>query len=81
VAALSLRLGLADAVAHAIGDTPIVIVDDPYSALDPIRRDRVATRLAARSGQVVISVADDADIPSQATQIWDVRAGAVTVRG
>jgi hypothetical protein len=30
---------------------------------------------------VVISVADDADVPKQATQVWDVRAGAVTVRG
>jgi DNA replication and repair protein RecF len=81
VAALSLRLGLAEAVEQAIGDAPILIVDDPYSALDPARRDHVATCLAARTGQVVISVADDADIPPQATQIWDVRAGAVTVRG
>jgi hypothetical protein len=29
----------------------------------------------------VISVADDADVPAQATQVWDVRAGAVKVRG
>jgi hypothetical protein len=41
----------------------------------------VATRLAARSGQVVISVADDADVPKQATQVWDVRAGSAKVRG
>ena len=80
VAALSLRLGLADAVEAAIGEPPLVIADDPYSALDPTRRDRVARRLAARAGQVVISVADDADVPAQATQIWDVRAGAVDVR-
>jgi DNA replication and repair protein RecF len=81
VAALSLRLGLADAVEGAIGEPPLVIADDPYSALDPSRRDRVATRLADRSGQVVISVADDADVPKRATQVWDVRAGAVRVRG
>ncbi len=80
VAALSLRLGLADAVEAAIGEPPLVIADDPYSALDPTRRDRVARRLGARAGQVVISVADDADVPAQATQIWDVRAGAVDVR-
>ena len=65
----------------AIGEPPIVIADDPYSALDPARRDHVAARLAARAGQVVISVADDADVPAQATQVWDVRAGAVKVRG
>ena len=81
VAALSLRLGLADAVGAAIGEPPLLIVDDPYSALDPARRDHVATRLAARAGQVVISVADDADVPARSTQIWDVRAGAVAVRG
>ena len=46
VAALSLRLGLADAVQPAIGEPPLLIVDDPYSALDPARRDHVAARLA-----------------------------------
>ena len=80
VAALSLRLGLADAVGDAIGEPPLVIADDPYSALDPQRRDLVARRLASRDGQVVISVADDADVPEQATEVWDVRAGAVHVR-
>jgi DNA replication and repair protein RecF len=80
VAALSLRLGLADAVEAAIGEPPLVLTDDPYSALDPARRDAVAARLAGRQGQVVISVADDADVPSSATQIWDVRAGTVTIR-
>jgi len=80
VAALSLRLGLADAVEAAIGEPPLMIADDPYSALDPTRRDRVARRLAARAGQVVISVADDADVPERATQVWDVRAGHLDVR-
>ena len=81
VAALSLRLGFADAVQRALGEPPILIADDPYSALDPERRDRVATRLAERAGQVVISVADDADVPKGATEVWDVRAGSVSVRG
>jgi DNA replication and repair protein RecF len=80
VAALSLRLGLADAVARSIGEPPLVIADDPYSALDPDRRDRVAGRLAARDGQVVISVADDADVPAAATRVWALRAGSVTER-
>jgi DNA replication and repair protein RecF len=80
VAALALRLGLADAVGRAIGEAPIVLADDPYSALDPTRRDRVAQLLAAREGQVIVSVADDADVPAQATEVWELRAGAVTVR-
>ena len=77
VAALAVRLGLATAVEAAIGEPPLLLVDDPYSALDPSRRDRIASILAARPGQVVISVADEADVPPRATAILDVRAGSV----
>ncbi len=46
---------------------------------------RVATasldRLAARGGQVVISVADEADVPPGAAAVWDVRAGGVDAEG
>lgn len=79
-AALCLRLGLAGAVAEEAQEPPLLLVDDPFSALDPDRRDRVAERLAARRGQVVISVADEADVPPAASAIWSVRAGSVTVR-
>ena len=79
-AALALRLGLAGAVHDEAGEPPVVLVDDPFSALDPDRRDRVAARLAARGGQVVISVADEADVPSTSSATWSVRAGEVTVR-
>jgi recombinational DNA repair ATPase RecF len=67
-------------VHDAMGEPPILVVDDPYSALDPSRRDRIARMLADREGQVVISVADEADIPPRADAIFDVRAGAVTRR-
>ena len=80
VAALAVRLGLATAVDAVIGEPPVLLVDDPYSALDPTRRDRIAGILAARPGQVVISVADEADVPAQATAILDVRAGNVIAR-
>ena len=40
----------------------------------------LAEDLAARGGQVVISVADEADLPAGAAAIWDVAAGAVTPR-
>jgi DNA replication and repair protein RecF len=79
-AALCLRLGLAAAVATEIGEPPLLLVDDPFSALDPSRRDRIADRLASRGGQVVISVADEADVPSSSSAVWDVTGGAVTVR-
>jgi DNA replication and repair protein RecF len=79
-AALSLRLGLADAIDRDLGERPLLLVDDPYSALDPTRRDRIAERLAARGGQVVITVADDADVSPLASLVWDVRAGVVEPR-
>ena len=79
-AALCLRLGIASAVTDTLGEPPLLLVDDPYSALDPRRRDRIGERLRDRGGQVVISVADDADVPAGAGVIWDVQAGAVAVR-
>ncbi len=79
-AALCLRLAQATEIAREIGEPPLLLVDDPYSALDPSRRDRLAEDLAARGGQVVISVADEADVPAHAAAVWDVRAGAVSPR-
>jgi DNA replication and repair protein RecF len=78
--ALCLRTGLATAVATELGEPPVLLVDDPFSALDPRRRDQIGERLAARGGQVVISVADEAHVPAVATTVWDVRAGTVTPR-
>jgi DNA replication and repair protein RecF len=78
-AALCLRLGLAKAVESETGEPPVLLVDDPFSALDPARQRRVAEHLASR-GQVVISVFDDALVPENAVAVWDVAAGIVTVR-
>lgn len=79
-AALCLRLGLASAVTGEIGEEPLLLVDDPFSALDPHRRDQIGERLSARGGQVFVSVADDADVPASAHAVWDVRAGTVQPR-
>ncbi len=79
-AALTLRLGLATAVEAEIGEPPVLLVDDPFSALDPRRRDQVGEHLAGRGGQVVISVADEADVPARADAVWDVLGGSVTPR-
>ena len=46
--ALCLRIGLASAVTEELGEPPVLLVDDPFSALDPARRDRLLTRLAER---------------------------------
>jgi DNA replication and repair protein RecF len=78
-AALCLRLGLAEAVTAEIGERPVVLLDDPFSALDPARQRRVSERLS-RAGQVLISVADEAHVPASSEAIWDVSAGGVTMR-
>jgi DNA replication and repair protein RecF len=79
-AALCLRMGLATAVADEIGEAPLLLVDDPFSALDPRRRDEIAGRLSSGRGQVVITVADAAHVPSSADAVWNVRAGHVAPR-
>jgi len=78
-AALCLRLGLGEAIRVEIGEPPVLLLDDPFSALDPVRQREVATRLPGR-GQVIVSVADEAHVPGHADAVWDVSAGEVTVR-
>ena len=78
-AALALRAGLGRTVQDELGEPPVLVLDDPFSALDPARQRGVAEGLSGR-GQVVISVADEAAVPPQADAVWDVRAGAVTER-
>jgi DNA replication and repair protein RecF len=79
-AALSLRLALSAAVGEVFGEPPVLLVDDPFSALDPKRRDQVAEGLPGR-GQVIVSVADEHDVPKGAGAIWHVSSGVVTERG
>ena len=78
-AALALRLGLADAAAAEMDERPVLLLDDPFSALDPDRQRRISERLHDR-GQVVISVADEAHLPKDPAVVWDVEGGTARVR-
>jgi DNA replication and repair protein RecF len=78
-AALCLRLGLAAAVAGEISERPVLLLDDPFSALDPARRDRMADRLRDR-GQAFVTVADRTHVPAHADRVWDVKDGTVRAR-
>lgn len=78
-AALCLRLGLGSAIEREVSDRPVVVLDDPFSALDPARRTRAAERLRER-GQIFVSVADEAHIPERSAMVLDVSAGSVTER-
>ncbi len=74
-AALSLRLGLARAVAAEVKEDPVIFLDDPFSGLDPERRRRVAGDLEGR-GQVVLAVPEDSQVPPGAS-VWRVKEGHV----
>jgi DNA replication and repair protein RecF len=74
-AALCLRLGLADAVAAEAGEAPIRFFDDPFSGLDPERRDRIGRRLVELD-PLVIAVPDDQHVPPGA-RVWRVKEGRV----
>jgi DNA replication and repair protein RecF len=74
-AALCLRLALAEAVADEAGDRGPLFLDDPFSGLDPARRERVAATLPAR-GQVLIAVPDEQQVP-EGSAVWRVKEGAV----
>lgn len=78
-AAVCLRLGLASALEEEVGEPPVVLLDDPFSALDPRRQRSVAERLSGR-GQVFVSVADEAHVPATSSLVLDVSAGAVIPR-
>ena len=69
-AAVSLRLALASAVAVLAGETPLTLLDDPCSGLDPARRRRLAAGLAGR-GQVLLAVPDEDHVPDGAC-VWRV---------
>jgi DNA replication and repair protein RecF len=77
-AALCLRLGMAGAVEAEVGEPPVVILDDPFSGLDPVRRRRLGELLEGR-GQVLVSVPDENHVPGGAV-VWEVQDGSVRAR-
>lgn len=67
-AALALRLGMARAVAEARGESPLVLLDDPFSGLDPARRARVAEVLVEWE-QVLLAVPEEVHVPP-GSAVW-----------
>ncbi len=76
--ALCLRLGVWGSVSAEIHESPVLLLDDPFSGLDPERRSRLSEGLASR-GQVMISVPDQAQVPAGAS-VWEVESGSARAR-
>ncbi len=75
--ALALRLAERGPVAEAVGSSPVLLLDDALSELDPRVRARVLDHVA-KAGQVFLTTADATlDDVCPATW-WDVRGGRVS---
>lgn len=70
LAALALVLGAHAVVAETLGEQPVLLLDDPFTLLDPVRRERLARALPV-DAQILVSAADPAEIPDS--------LGAVTI--
>ncbi|MDE2966902.1 MAG: DNA replication and repair protein RecF [Chloroflexota bacterium] len=79
-AALSMRLAEADYLAAQSADSPILLLDDAFSELDPPRRERTAEAVSAVE-QVILTSADPASVPftrSGLTAAYTIVDGALT---
>jgi DNA replication and repair protein RecF len=84
--ALTLRLAEAGPVARAVGSTPVLLLDDALSELDPEVQARVLEHVTT-AGQVFLTTAEAALPDARRATWWEVRGGRVvdprldTVRG
>ena len=76
--ALILRLAEVRPVEDAVGSTPILLLDDPLSELDPVVQDHLLEHLA-RGGQVFLTTADAVLPEVGRAQWWHVHGGSVQV--
>jgi len=80
-AALSLKIAELRVVAQAIGEPPLLLLDDVLSELDPLRRAAVMA-LVDEADQVLVTCADPDLFHSErraTAQVWHVRAGHVSL--
>jgi len=75
--ALGLRVAAYELMMDIRGVTPVLVLDDVFSELDPGRSRRLVEKLPG--GQVFISTAREEEVPVVGTR-WTVADGAVTVR-
>ena len=74
LAVLALLLAEADLVTARRGASPLLLLDDVLSELDPARRRTLAACVAGR-GQALLTATDPAMLPADPDQLVEVRAG------
>lgn len=81
-AAIVLRLLEADTRRAAAGAEPVILLDDPFAELDAGRALRILELLGAqRTGQTVLAVPRDDDIPPRLTRLARYRVAAGAIAG
>ncbi len=75
--ALGLRVAAYELMIEVRGVTPVLVLDDVFSELDPGRSRRLVDKLPG--GQVFVSTAREEEVPVVGTR-WTVADGSVTVR-
>lgn len=74
--ALAVKLATHRAVATVVGETPVLLLDDVFSELDPSRSEALAQALPANT-QTMITSARPEDVPIAGT-VWKVGHGKVS---
>jgi DNA replication and repair protein RecF len=64
LAALGLVLGAHSAVSSSLGEEPVLLLDDPFTLLDPDRRERLVAAMPG-DAQIILTAADPNEIPGE----------------
>lgn len=74
--ALAVKLAAHRAVREAMGEPPVLLLDDVFSELDPVRAAALAEALPA-STQILITSARPEDVPLSGS-VWQVSGGSIS---
>jgi DNA replication and repair protein RecF len=81
-AALAVKLAESDLLADALGEQPILLLDDVFSELDPSRRGWLSDAVRGREQQVVLSSAEPgAPAAARAELVIEVEQGRIAING
>lgn len=64
LAVVSIKLAELDLLGDAVGEPPVLLLDDVLSELDVAHRSMIVTTIAARNAQVCVTATDESDLAS-----------------